>query len=129
MTVPLDRQRLAKLASDMVRAANLTWDQVVLDDRVAVEAARQLPLENDALREEIARLQFVAVPRSPMPWADPETYQDAVPALLLWAPGWETKFLRSLLTRQRPFTDRQAAVLESIGEKDNRCMNADWRAS
>jgi hypothetical protein len=77
MTAP-DRQRLAKVlgmtgsahdgealaairkANELIVAAGMTWDEIIrsrADLRIAVDAARLLLNENEALRNEIAQLR------------------------------------------------------------------------
>jgi hypothetical protein len=126
-----ERAAAAQLASDMVRAANASWDQL-LDDRVAIAAARRLLDENEELREQIARLHSMVTPRSPAPWRDSARCDDAVEALVLWEEyltDWEREFLASPLRRHCRLTPKQIAVLTQIGVKVDGCIRVDWRAA
>jgi hypothetical protein len=124
----------ARLAAREVRNAGATWPQLLAEDRIAVEAARQLLLENEDLRKEIARLHAAGAfrPRPPQPWEGSQSASEAIDNLLLWEEHlspWEIQFLNSLLRRSGRFTPRQREVLASVGKKVDRCIRSSWEAA
>jgi hypothetical protein len=107
----------ARRANEMVKAAGLTWPEVLSDHRadIATEACRRLVAENDELREQIARLK-VETAFTPTRWV--ESYMtaakiDTCVSYTEWLTGWERGFVTNL-ARWRVLTQKQSRCLDEL---------------
>jgi hypothetical protein len=117
----------ARRANDVLKAAVLTWEQV-LEDRaeVATAACRQLIAENDALRERLARLK-VEIAFAPARWSEPRTTAekiDTAVAYTEWLNGWEREFLCNIAGWRGSLTSKQADRLDAVITKLRRIARA-----
>jgi hypothetical protein len=114
-----ERANAGRMASDMVRGADLTWPQILSPDTFggsllanANSRIAALSQENVRLREEIERLKQEA-PRKPFTiecYREIEGFLDHAEYLT----EWEHSFLESLLERCSPVSEKQTAVIERI---------------
>jgi len=84
----------ARLAARMLKEAELTWPQVRdgEQERVAIEAARALLVENQQLHEELARLRRPPLPQT---WVLPQTPGEQTAQAIEWTAvltDWERTF-------------------------------------
>ena len=122
----------AHVAVRIVKEAGLSWHQAIEADMngVAVEAARVLHKENEALRDEVKRL-CARQPTLPDTWSSPRTVAEAIEQALAWTEvltDWEREFATSIAGR-RHLTVKQRERLEQIIQKIERIARARGLAS
>jgi hypothetical protein len=117
----------ARRAHDLVSAEKLTWSDAVGVDAVVAEAAcRHLLAENEALKDELARVAAQAA-TTPVPWREPSSDAAAIDLCIQHtAPctAWECEFIVSVAGQQRRLTEKQRNRLWQIVRKIERIGRA-----
>jgi hypothetical protein len=98
----------ARRARELVKAAGLTWEQVLdnHDIEIATEACRRLIAENNELREQLARLKAEAA-HEPGAWFEPYTTTEKIDRCVEYAEyltGWERGFVTNIAGWRGPLT-------------------------
>jgi hypothetical protein len=112
----------ARLAHQMVRQANLGWDEVLIEPGIAVDAARQLAAENEVLVTENIRLrQRLAQLGANLPtaWIHPRSIEERIETALAWTvvlTDWERGFITSIAGRRR-LSEKQLLRLDELTRK------------
>jgi hypothetical protein len=112
----------ARLAHQMLRQANLGWDEVLIGPGIAVDAARQLAAENEMLSAEITQLRRRLAQLGgnlPDSWAPPCNSTEQIETALRWTAvltDWERGFVTSIAGR-RQLSEKQRGRLDELTRK------------
>jgi hypothetical protein len=118
-------------ARDMVKAAGLTWQQVLggrIDTGIDIGTYRRLLAENKTLREQLARAESAAAHDPGAPRTTAEKL-DVCIALTEWLNDWERDFVCNIAGWRGPLSKRQEQRLDELVSKLRRIARAQWRAA
>ena len=142
--MPLNREKLAHVlarvdssfdaealnavrrANEMVKAAGMSWEQVLAVDELAVAACKKLMAERDALLEELGRAR-VEARSTPDTWVEPLCVEEQIDRCVQFSEfltAWEDDFITSLAGWRPPLRPKQQARLDELVNKLRRIARA-----